>query len=290
MRQNPAAWWRLPTSLALIGLGALVAWLVAAGTASASTPPGGQVFISPSDATVGAGGTTSVDLVVDPPDGGLTIWIVEVAFDTNVVQVDESSGFNCEGADLPGGGVGSSLCEGKNNDGDPEPDSAVALGAYLRNEGGTPVGLTEQTTLATIHFDAVGEVGECSNLTITVSPANFLKPDGGEATPTIQNPPAEICITAGQTVLWGDVNCNGSADPVDGLFILRADAGLPTDTGSCPDMGEMVTVAGQEIPWGDLNCSESADPVDGLLVLRFDAGLPADTGTCPDLGTQVSVS
>ena len=286
--RDKRALWSAPAWLALLGLTALTVWLVTAGTASAGVTDG-SVSISPQHATVGAGGTTSVDVIVEPPEGSLSIWIVEVAFDTDVVQVDDSSGFNCEGADLPGGGVGASLCEGKQTDGDPEPDSAVALGAFLANEGGTGVGLEETTTIATIHFDAVGEVGECSDLTIIVLPGNFLEPDESPATPELMTD-VDICVIAGETVLWGDLNCSGDVDAVDSLLVLRHDAGLTTNTGSCPAMGETITVEGETVPWGDLACSGAVDAVDGLLVLRFDAGLPANTGDCPDLGTNVQIS
>jgi hypothetical protein len=286
--RDKRALWSAPAWLALLGLTALTVWLIGAGSAAAGGTDG-SVSISPQHATVGAGGTASVDVIVDPPEGGLSIWIVEVKFESEIVQVDDSSGFNCEGADLPGGGVSTSLCEGKQTDGDPEPDSAVAIGAFMINEGGTGAGLEETTTIATIHFDAVGDVGECSDLEIEVLPGNFLEPDNDAPTPAIMTD-VDICIVAGETVLWGDLNCSDTIDAVDALAVLRHDAGLSTNTGDCPAMGETITVEGETVPWGDLACSGAVDAVDGLLVLRFDAGLSANTGDCPDLNTNVQIS
>jgi hypothetical protein len=51
-------------------------------------------------------------------------------------------------------------------------------------------------------------------------------------------------ITAGgNTVPWGDVDCTESADPVDGLKILRFDAGLGAETGDCPEIGDEVQIS-----------------------------------------------
>ncbi len=46
----------------------------------------------------------------------------------------------------------------------------------------------------------------------------------------------------GPTLIWGDDNCSGGADPVDSLLTLRFDAGLPTNTGDCPNMGAVVDI------------------------------------------------
>jgi hypothetical protein len=92
-------------------------------------------------------------------------------------------------------------------------------------------------------------------------------------------------------VIWGDHNCSGSADPVDALLNLRDDAGLPSETNECPEMGATVGVDGTDRTWGDFDCSGTADPVDGLKVLRFDAGLDvARPDGCPDPGETVTVS
>jgi hypothetical protein len=286
MSDRPAFTWRAPLSLALLALAVALAWLAAAAPASAGGS--GAIALDPAAATVGVGGTTDVDAVVTPPDDGLSIWIIEVEIeDTSIVRVNETgSGVDCAGGQLPGGGAGASVCDAKNTDADPELDTVVALGGYVRNEGGNPVGIEAVTVLATIGFEGVGDPGECTDL--NVSQSAFLSPDDVAFTPVITS--GEICITTGQTVTWGDVDCSESADPVDGLKVLRFDAGLPADTGDCPEMGNEITAGGNTVPWGDVDCTESADPVDGLKILRFDAGLGAETGDCPEIGDEVQIS
>jgi len=78
---------------------------------------------------------------------------------------------------------------------------------------------------------------------------------------------------------------------VDSLFVLRGDAGLPTNTGLCPDMGASIEVlnASPHI-WGDVDCNGAMTPVDSLKTLRFDAGLSASQEEgCPGMGTGVTV-
>ncbi|HUF54208.1 MAG TPA: right-handed parallel beta-helix repeat-containing protein [Dehalococcoidia bacterium] len=96
---------------------------------------------------------------------------------------------------------------------------------------------------------------------------------------------------AGTSVAWGDWNCSGATDPVDALLTLRFDAGLSTNTGACPPMGDIVDVNGSARPWGDGDCSGAADPVDALKLLRFDAGLSVtQEPQCPQLGGDVIVA
>jgi hypothetical protein len=58
----------------------------------------------------------------------------------------------------------------------------------------------------------------------------------------------------------GDVNCDGTVNAVDALFVLRWDAQLPP-------FAECIEVA-------DVNCSTATDAIDALLILRHVAGLP----------------
>jgi CSLREA domain-containing protein len=92
--------------------------------------------------------------------------------------------------------------------------------------------------------------------------------------------------------IWGDDNCSGGADPVDSLLTLRHDAGLATNTGDCPDMGEVVEVAlASPHPWGDADCSGGIDPIDSLKLLRYDAGLSvSQEEDCPEIGSAVLLS
>ena len=78
---------------------------------------------------------------------------------------------------------------------------------------------------------------------------------------------------------------------MDSLFVLRGDAGLPTDTGVCPNMGQAIEIlnASPHI-WGDVDCTGDMSPVDSLKVLRFDAGLSASQEEgCPGMGTSVTI-
>ena len=90
---------------------------------------------------------------------------------------------------------------------------------------------------------------------------------------------------------WGDGNCSGSVNPVDSLLTLRADAGLGTNTGDCPDFGQVVDVQNASPhPWGDVDCSGDITPVDSLKVLRHDAGLSVQQDEpCPDIGTLAAI-
>jgi hypothetical protein len=101
---------------------------------------------------------------------------------------------------------------------------------------------------------------------------------------------AAVGINQGCT-LWGDHNCSGSVTPVDALLTLRFDAGLSTNTGACPDFGQVVEVldASPHL-WGDVDCSATISPIDALKVLRFDAGLSvSQAGGCPGMGTSIIV-
>jgi len=111
---------------------------------------------------------------------------------------------------------------------------------------------------------------------------------GSPGTPT----PTSTATPAGAELVWGDHNCSGSADPVDSLLTLRFDAGLDTNTGDCPNMGQVVDVAFASLhPWGDVDCGGEVTPVDSLKLLRFDAGLSVSQEPgCPGIGTSVTIA
>ncbi len=82
----------------------------------------------------------------------------------------------------------------------------------------------------------------------------------------------------------GDVDCNGGANSVDSLKLLRYNAGLPyAHSSPCLEIGDEY---GDPVHlWGDLDCSGVINAVDALKALRFVAGLPvAQTEPCIDLG------
>ncbi|MCI0818203.1 MAG: hypothetical protein J4O14_08025 [Chloroflexi bacterium] len=116
--------------------------------------------------------------------------------------------------------------------------------------------------------------GLCSGLALTI--CDTATKDWVEPTP----------------VIWADNNCKDGVNPVDSLFVLRGDAGLQTDTGDCPDMGQGIEVlnASPHI-WGDVDCTGDMSPVDSLKVLRFDAGLSASQEEgCPEMGSSVTIT
>lgn len=290
MSQTKAIHLRIPLALALLALAAVVLWVAGANSAVAGGTTG-SVALDPDAATVGEGGTTSVDIVATPPTQGLSIWIVEVAFDTDVVEVVETQqGVSCSGAVLPGGGAQASTCLGRDTNSDQTPDAVVALGGYVRKEGSNAVGLTQDTVLATINFQAVGTADECSDLTITVT--SWVGPDSSEPTPTVNN--GEICITSGVTRIWGDVDCNGTVAARDTQGVLRniLSQNALSQTEPCPDIGTTVTVGGVSVPWGDVDCNGTVAARDTQGILRhiLSQNALSQTEPCPDIGSSVTVS
>ena len=122
--------------------------------------------------------------------------------------------------------------------------------------------------------------------TVTASP----KPSDS-ATPTVTATPTPPGSPSGNDRIWGDNNCSTQVDPVDSLFVLRFDAGLPTDTGACSDMGQVIDVQNASLhSWGDVDCSGEVTPVDSLKILRYDAGLSvSQEADCPPIGAEVNV-
>jgi hypothetical protein len=210
--------------------------------------------------------------------------VIDVVFDPAVVSVN-----SCTSISVPAGAVGVSLCEADDQEGGPDEETVVSVGGVLFPA--TELGLTQQTTLATITFMAVGEVGECSDLTINVVSHLGPDPDGEETDPGITN--GEICIVeqAGTDRTWADVDCSGEANPIDSLKVLRHDAGLAVaQPAGCPEMGAAVTVDAVARTWADDDCSGEVNPIDSLKTLRFDAGLAVvQPAGCPEMGEVVNV-
>jgi hypothetical protein len=286
--------WLRPAVSLLVVIAVAALWLAGTGSTEAGNP--GSVSISPASANVGAGGTTTVDVNVTAPDGGLSVWIVEIGYDPNVVQVDTSGGNPvCTANEIPGTTFQGYGCAAK----DSPPtgganDTAVAFGAWVANSGGNAIGWTGTQTVASFTFRAVGTAGQSSPLTVSVEEGSFLRPDSSEATPTINN--GLITITAGTTLTWGNTDC--SADGIrsrdgqaTGKFVL---SGTPlSQTEPCPNVGDTVTVDGQQRTWGNWDCS--ADGVrsrDGQATGKFVlSGTPlSQTEPCPDIGSSVTVS
>jgi hypothetical protein len=172
----------------------------------------------------------------------------------------------CEGID----GAGSQSCERLS---DLFPNDVLCLGdvAYFCNvTSATDINCT--TSLGS-------DILSCSWQSAT----NHFACDFVAPTPT----------PAPQQVDWGDVDCSGSPDAMDGLLILSYVGGLNPDTGDCPSLGDPVIaiIASGPLSWGDVDCSFEIDALDALWLIRAEAGLGYAVGNgCPDIGVPVNVS
>lgn len=295
MNYSQSTWWR-PATAALLVLAAAALWLAAAGNTQAGSD--GSVTIDPAQQDVGVGGQASIDVNVVPPASGLSIWIVQISYDPTKVQValDGSNNPMCTVLASPGGGAAFAAgCATKDTNSDATKDTLVFFGGLVSNEGGVPHGLESAATIGSATFNAVGAEGDQADLTIlTGASLNFLGPNGETPTPALANGAINIVEVQGTARVWGDVDCNGSVNPVDSLKILRADAGFSdTPPTGCPAFSSTIAVTGfsAATKWGDGDCNGSVNPVDSLKTLRADAGF-SDTpaANCPALKANVTVS
>ena len=95
----------------------------------------------------------------------------------------------------------------------------------------------------------------------------------------------------GDLIHWGDFDCNGVTNPLDGLVYLRHRAGLTQPVGgNCPSIGQTVYVAGQALVWGDVDCNRSLSAGDALALLANKAVVPdGQSPDCPRIGRSVVV-
>ena len=281
--------WLRPVA-ALMVLAALALWLSAASPSSAGGPTA-DVTVNPADGEVGEGGTIDVDVVINPTGGSeVAVWIVKFDFDPAVIQpVPAGPGIDCSNFNVPQGVVGAGLCDAEDN------DTAVALGGYIENVGGTAHGFDSSMTVSSFSFMAVGDAGAETDLTVTL--ATLLDPDGVELATTDNDGHISIIEIPGVQLVHGDVDCSGGASPVsviDGRKVVLAVVGSPAaQPGGCPDIGDAVTIDGTARTFGDVDCSGGASPVsviDGRKVVLAVVGSPAaQPGGCPDIGDEVTV-
>ncbi len=189
------------------------------------------------------------------------------------------------------------------SDRDGDPDIWV-----MNADGGNPLRLTESLaadtapawsadgTMIAFQSDREGSFDifvmnavnpEAAETRVTFGPVHGQAPDWQP----IQTPPTQ---GPGQ-FRWGDDDCDGDVDPVDGLKNLQELAGLPySQTDPCFALGTPVGVAtasGVQIPWGDVDCDGDVDSVDALGILRSIAALPVvQQQVCPVLGSAVVVT
>jgi Tol biopolymer transport system component len=113
----------------------------------------------------------------------------------------------------------------------------------------------------------------------------FVRDRGSTPTPTSTTSPTPTPSptgSGGPQLMQGDVDCDGDADAVDALKVLRHVASLPVSPSpGCPEMESQV--AGH--PFGDVDCDGDVDAVDALRILRYVAGLdPGQPPGCTPIG------
>jgi TolB protein len=222
-----------------------------------------------------------------------------------VFQRELASGHNVVVMDADGSNlVNLTNDDGNNQDPDWSPDggSIVYVSAidgdfeiYSMNPDGS--GRTDLTDNESSDFSPTWSPDGEKIAFVSNRDGNFevyvMNADGSDQTRLTNNPAkdGDFSVDWQPLIIWGDNNCSGSADPVDSLLTLRFDAGLGTNTGGCPDMGEIVEVQDASLhPWGDVDCSADVTPVDSLKLLRFDAGLiVAQEAGCPGVGTGIKM-
>ena len=213
-------------------------------------------------------------------------------------------------------GAGVSIIDIPQNDFD--GNGTVDEGAVLTQNGGAKIGDVNgdnffdgpvQSALIAVNASCAAPTEEPTDPPTPnppgPSPSSSATATPGTSTPTQSagpttstDPSATAVETATTTAtpaqgsaVWGDNNCSGEANPVDSLLTLRFDAGLGTDTGDCPEMGQVIDVQNASPhPWGDVDCGGEVTPVDSLKLLRFDAGFGvAQEHNCPEIGASVTI-
>lgn len=226
----------------LLALAAL--WLAAAPEARAQD---NVIRVDPTGVEVAPDGSFEVAIIADPPAGSLAIWVVEVAFDPDVLSTTSR---DCDPINTPGGAIGAFQCIADDTDDDGTNDTVKILGAVLFT--GTGTGLIKESTLADITFDAIGDPGDCTDLTLRIRT-------------TVDNNAEETgaLVQDGRACIEADAPPSGTASPVP--FTPRTSAPTPPgesidvptiggngetgqetpETGEPGDTGQTSTPAGQ---------------------------------------------
>jgi hypothetical protein len=192
----------------------MMVWLVVADPAKAAP---NSVRIDPASTAVAVGGRVTLDLVAEPPVGGLAAWVVEVGFDASVVTTETGK---CDPADAPPGSTAIVGCEATDANADGANDNVKVFGALVFSDGGG--GLEVTTVLAAITFEAIGSFGECTDVTVRVG--SFTDSEGTETNPTLVN--GEICVMGSLPTTTGE------SPPT----VIGTSGGLPP-TGASPSDG-----------------------------------------------------
>jgi hypothetical protein len=117
----------------------------------------------------------------------------------------------------------------------PRPRGAACdSGAY---EFGTLV--TVDRKWGDILCDGAANAIDAGGLLRFAAAASGTSPLGSEC----PAPDQSVSIAGFPNHLWGDVNCDGAADVLDALHILRAAVGAPLNAENCPQIGQVVQVS-----------------------------------------------
>lgn len=191
------------------------------------------VRIEPSGVAVAPDGTFHVAVIDDPPEQTLSAWVIELAFDPNVLTPTE-----CRSITTPGGAVGAFACDFTDDDGDGKDETIKMLGAVLFSR--SQKGLFNESTLADITFQAVGAPASCSDLKLRI--LIHADSDGKETAARVQD---------GRACIQGDAPPAGTASP----FPVTPRTSEPTPVG-----GEDLPTIG---PGGDTGGATQSSPLGG---------------------------
>ena len=144
-----------------------------------------EVSISPAAIEVAPGGSATVQLIADPPAETLAFWIIDLAFDPDVVS---TSSRGCDSLDPPANSTAVGFCVVSDKDGNDVVETVKVAGAIVFNDDGS--GLSERTVLADITFDVVGEPGRCTDLHLRVQ--FHADSEGEETNPLLFD--GRICV------------------------------------------------------------------------------------------------
>jgi len=135
-------------------------------------------------------------------------------------------------------------------------------------------------SLAEIEMEVYHQVDDALLGLVDFDP--FVEPACETPTPT-PTPPA------GESVVWGDVDCDGTVGTRDSQAILRNVLEQPplSQTGDCPLIGAPVKIDGNDGVWGDVDCDGTVGTRDSQAILRNVLEQPAlsQTQPCPLIGS-----
>lgn len=175
------------------------------------------VRVDPSGVAVAPDGTFHVAVMDDPPEQSLSAWVIEIAFDPNVVTPTD-----CRSISAPGGAVGAFDCEFTDDDGDNKDETIKMLGAVLFRS--SQKGLVKESKLADITFTAVGAPASCTDLKLRI--LIHADSDGEETAARVQD---------GRACVQGDAPATGTASPFP--VTPRTSEPTPVGGGQPPTIG-----------------------------------------------------